>query len=122
VPRGCHVETIRYFQALRYGCVVICENLPDHWFYTGSPAIVVEDWAELPDHLDRLLRNPAMMTDLSESALAWWRNMASEPAVARFVEGVASGLVSPLPGRAASRGVAGRLSADLVLPKSGGRL
>jgi hypothetical protein len=85
VPRGCHVETIRYFQSMRYGCVVICENLPDHWFYAGSPAIVVEDWQDLPRHLDRLLGSPELLARKSEEALSWWSNQASERALGRFI-------------------------------------
>lgn len=84
-PRGCHVETARYFQAMRYGCVVVCERLPDHWFYADSPAIVIEDWRELPKHLNRLLETPELMAQKSEEALYWWSRCASEFAIGRFI-------------------------------------
>ncbi len=46
-PRGSSVETYRFFEAMRQGCVVICDRLPPHWFYVGCPAIQIEDSGDL---------------------------------------------------------------------------
>jgi len=85
VPRGDVPETYRYFQGLRYGCVVVAEELPDEWFYTGSPAVTVRNWSELPALLDKLLADPDLMRRKSEESLAWWRDVVSEAALARYV-------------------------------------
>jgi hypothetical protein len=85
VPRGASVETYRYFEALRYGCVVICEPLPPTWFYDGSPAITVEDWAELPDLVERLLADPAGLAERHAQSLAWWEERCSERALGAFM-------------------------------------
>jgi hypothetical protein len=42
-PRGSSVETYRFFEAMRQGCVVICDRLPPHWFYAGCPAVQIDD-------------------------------------------------------------------------------
>lgn len=47
VPRGwVNSETFRLYEAMRYGCVVICEELPDREYYKGIPVIMVKDWNE----------------------------------------------------------------------------
>src|SRR5207244_3678757 len=38
-PRGSSLETYRFFEALRYGCVPVTESLPKATFYDGSPAV-----------------------------------------------------------------------------------
>ncbi len=43
VPRGTSFETFRFFEAMRYGCIVVVEALPLRWFYEGSPAIQIND-------------------------------------------------------------------------------
>lgn len=92
-PRGTNVETYRFFEGLRYGCVVVTERLPPTGFYAGSPAIVVDRWSDLPELLERLLDDPAELRRRHERSLAWWRDRCSETAVgtmmARWVDATA---------------------------------
>ena len=81
VPRGAAAETFRFFEALRYGCVVVCERQPATPFYAGSPAVVIDRWSELPDVLERLLDDPAGLVARHERSLEWWRERCSEAAV-----------------------------------------
>jgi hypothetical protein len=85
VPRGTSLETFRYFEALRYGCIPVTERLPDRWFYTGAPGVCVDDWSELPALVDRLLADPAHLDRLHREALAWWNNVCAPEAVGRFI-------------------------------------
>lgn len=85
VPRGGSVETYRWFEAMRVGCIVIGEPMPPFWFYKGSPAIAVADWRALPAILDRLLRDPAELRERSAAAVDWWNRRLSEEAVGAFV-------------------------------------
>ncbi|HWK44766.1 MAG TPA: hypothetical protein VNT30_08585 [Stellaceae bacterium] len=85
VPRGDLPETYRYFQGLRYGCVIIAEELPDEWFYRGGPAFTIRQWDELPALLDRLLADPELMKRKSAESLAWWHEVVSEPALGRYI-------------------------------------
>jgi hypothetical protein len=80
-PRGSSVETYRFFEGLRYGCIVICDRLPPHSFYAGSPAIEIDDWGDLDGVLQTLLDDPLWMLVLHRRSLAWWRERCSEQAV-----------------------------------------
>jgi hypothetical protein len=84
-PRGSSVETYRFFEAMRQGCVVICDRLPPHWFYVGCPAIQIDDWGRLETEVKALSADPKRLTDLHRQSLAWWDEKLSEPAVARVI-------------------------------------
>lgn len=84
-PRGGSVETYRYVEALRYGCVVISEPLPPTWFYRDSPVVVIQRWRDLPGILSALLDDPVGLTQRHEAALAWWRERCSEDALGAYL-------------------------------------
>lgn len=85
VPRGTSPETFRFFEALRAGCVLITEPLPERWFYVGSPAVEIDDWSRLGEVVEALLADEAMLQRKQEAALRWWREVCSEAAVGRFM-------------------------------------
>jgi hypothetical protein len=85
VPRGNSPETFRFFEALRAGCVVVCEALPDHWFYRGAPVVRVRKWSELGSVLLPLLRNPAAIAERQRSSVRWWNSRCSEDALGRLM-------------------------------------
>ena len=80
-PRGTSLETFRYFEALRYGCVLISEPVPDRWFYRDSPAIYINDWKTLPAVLDSLLGDKDRLVALHQQALDWWQSKCAPAAV-----------------------------------------
>jgi hypothetical protein len=81
VPRGVIADTFRFWQAVRYGCVVVTDTLPrHHWLYDGAPIVKVRRWDELEDVALDLLGDEARLRDLHERSLEWWRTRA-EPAV-----------------------------------------
>lgn len=80
-PRGTSLETFRYFEALRYGCVLISEPVPDYWFYKNSPAIYLNNWNRLPHLLESLLEDPNRLVELHHKALNWWENQCTPFAV-----------------------------------------
>lgn len=84
-PRGTSVETFRFFEGLRAGCLVVSGGLPRHRFYEGAPVLRLDRWRALPQLLDPLLDAPLEQRRLHEAALAWWRDRCSEAAVARFM-------------------------------------
>src|ERR1700684_4709093 len=84
-PRGSSVETYRFFEAMRQGCVVICDRLPPHCFYVGCPAIQIDDWSNLEAEVNALSADPERLTDLHRRSLAWWDEKLSERAVAQQV-------------------------------------
>lgn len=85
VPRGNSPETFRFFEALRSGCVVVCESLPDHWFYRGAPVVRVKRWAELSSILPPLLADRARLEEMHHATLRWWESRCSEEAVGRLM-------------------------------------
>jgi hypothetical protein len=85
VPQGTAAESYRLFEAWRYGCIVVCEQLPPRPFLQGAPAIVVRSWRELEPALSDLLGDPQRQLALHEASLAWWREVCSEQAVGRHL-------------------------------------
>lgn len=84
-PRGSSAETYRFFEAMRQGCVVICNRLPGHWFYDGCPAIQIDDWRDLEACVRPLLAEPDRLLALHRESLAWWESKCSERAVAETI-------------------------------------
>jgi len=87
-PRGMSLETYRYFEAMRYGCIVIAERCPDHWFYRESPAIVVNEWTRLEGVLSDLLGDPDRMRRVHAASLTYWTEVCSERALAKYMAGI----------------------------------
>ncbi len=85
VPRGTRLETGRLYEAMRYGCVLVTEPLPDRWFLRGLPSITVHDWAELPAIVRDLLGDDARMGRLHRAVREWWLTRCSETAVGRYM-------------------------------------
>ena len=85
VPRGAVTETHRFFQALKYGCVIVTETRPPGWFYERAPAIRLRHWDELEDALRPVLADPKRLETLHAQSLAWWEHVCSEEAVGRLM-------------------------------------
>jgi hypothetical protein len=84
-PRGTSFETFRFFEALRYGCIVVTEVLPSRWFYDGAPIIQIADWSELEEVLKSLVENVDLMQKKHYESLNWWKNQCSETAVGTYI-------------------------------------
>ncbi len=75
-------ETIRHWEALRLGCIVISGPLPPNRFYRGSPIIQLRNWSDLRPVIDNLLANPREMLAIHQATTAWWRDVCSETGIA----------------------------------------
>lgn len=78
-------ETIRHWEAMSLGCVVISAPLPDSPYYKGSPIIQIEDWSQLRKVVGTLLDDQQSLKRLHEDTKAWWRDQCSEEAVATYM-------------------------------------
>jgi hypothetical protein len=85
VPRGATTETHRFFQALKYGCVVVTDSVPPCWFYEQAPIVRLRHWDELEDAVMPLLAQPDRLETLHSQALEWWETACSEEAVGRLM-------------------------------------
>jgi glycosyltransferase involved in cell wall biosynthesis len=81
-PRGTAHETLRIYEALRFGCVVISDRLPAHRFYVNSPIIQIADWRDLPALIEELLSDPDRLQILHERSIQHYREALSEEALA----------------------------------------
>lgn len=81
-------ETIRHWEAMRLGCVVISAPLPANRFYQDSPILQLEDWSGLKPLLNSLLNDPERLRSLHQETVSWWNHRCSESAVARYMAGV----------------------------------
>ena len=84
-PQGTSPETFRYYEGLRYGCVVVAEPQPARWFYDDAPVVEITDWERLPEVAAELLGDPERMNALHHAALRWWADRCSEEAVGTYV-------------------------------------
>lgn len=85
VPRGTSFETFRFFEGLRYGCIVVTEALPSRWFYDGSPAVQVKDWSELEGLVKNLLENKNLIQEKHQESLDWWKTKCAESVVGAYM-------------------------------------
>ena len=85
-PRGYFsTECFRHYEALRAGCVIISERLPDNHLYKNSPIIQIDDWNEGLQQVDKLLADKEKLNQLSQQGLEWWANVFSEKATAHYI-------------------------------------
>ena len=85
IPRGTSLETFRFFEAIRYGCIAITEALPSRWFYDGCPAIQLTDWKDLEMTVKNLLSDRELMQKKSQESLNWWNTKCSEFSVGYYM-------------------------------------
>jgi len=86
VPRGTAIDTLRFWQALRFGCVAVVDAVPHHpRFYDGAPVLRVRGWHELERVVVPLLSDGAALDRLHERSLEWWRTRGSEDALAAYI-------------------------------------
>ena len=85
-PRGIlSAETFRHFEAMRAGCVIISEQLPQTFFYKDSPIIFIDDWKQANVIIKKLLASPENLFNIHQKTLAWWQEVCSEQAVASYI-------------------------------------
>ncbi|MBE9076337.1 glycosyltransferase family 1 protein [Romeria aff. gracilis LEGE 07310] len=84
IPRGATFETYRFFEALRYGCIVVTEALPSRWFYDGSPVIHIKQWGELGRLLEKI-EDETFLQEMHQKSVDWWDEKCSESAVGKFI-------------------------------------
>jgi hypothetical protein len=89
-PRGNVVDTFRFFEGMRSGCIVVCEPLPRERYYSGSPVIEIDDWSELEERIAPIFHNNELLESMRRRSLQWWDEQCSEIVtgreMARFVD------------------------------------
>jgi hypothetical protein len=81
-------ETIRHWEAMRLGCVVISAPLPPNLFYKDSPIIQLEDWSKLKPLLKDLIDHPEKLQQIHQATVDWWDSRCSEASVATYMAAI----------------------------------
>lgn len=85
-PKGYdRTECFRHFEAMRAGCIIISEKLPETEFYLNSPIIEIDDWKEGLKIAGELITDPQKMEIMHRQTLSWWENKCSEKATAKYI-------------------------------------
>ncbi len=85
-PRGYYsTECFRHYEALRAGCIVVSERLPDNHLYKNSPIIQIDNWDDGFKQVNSLLSDKEKMDRLHHQAVEWWENVFSEKATANYI-------------------------------------
>lgn len=85
-PKGfTQVECFRHYEAMRAGCVIVSEKLPEISFYKDSPIIQIEDWKSGIGVVWELLSDNERLQQVQVETIYWWKNICSEAGMAKYV-------------------------------------
>lgn len=85
-PKGFNsTECFRIYEAMRAGCVIISEKLPDIFFYKESPIIQITNWREGLRIAKELLGDEERLQRIQDETIAWWESKCSEKATAYYM-------------------------------------
>ena len=85
-PGFTSAETIRHFEAMRLGCVIVSAPLPPNPFYAESPIVLLKNWRSLHRCLSALLFEDGKdLQKRAEATYQWWETKASPKAMAKLV-------------------------------------
>lgn len=91
LPRAWHsTETVRHFEAMRAGAIVVSEELPPLRFYLGSPIVTISSWYTVRALISEILASPKALIERQQRTLAWWQDVCSEAATATRIADVTS--------------------------------
>jgi hypothetical protein len=79
------METIRHFEAMKAGCIIISRELPDTYLYRNSPIIILPHWKILKETITGLLDSPERMKAIQQETILWWKQVCSENAFAKYM-------------------------------------
>lgn len=85
-PAGiANAESFRLYEALKAGCIVISDKLPEKLNLEKSPIIQVDDWTTLKKVIKNLYNDPEEMQNLSEKTYDFFYSNFSGKAVAESI-------------------------------------
>lgn len=86
VPWGsASLDTFRFYEAARCGCVVLCAPQNTYEFLEGSPHIEINSWDKIDRYLDEILSDPVEAAAIGQSTYDFWKNNLSAEASAQYI-------------------------------------
>lgn len=85
-PKGwVNAETFRLYEAMKWGCVIISEELPDRSYYKDIPIIQVKDWKEGLKISNELINDKTKLEEMSKKTLQYYKDNLSPQATANLI-------------------------------------
>lgn len=85
-PRGwLNTETFRMYEAMRYGCVVITEKLPNRDYYKNIPVIQVDNWKDGLKIARQLLQDKEKLAEMGKENQEFYKNHFDPKVVAKNI-------------------------------------
>jgi glycosyltransferase involved in cell wall biosynthesis len=85
-PKGwVNQETFRLYESMKWGCVVISEDLPNRSYYKGIPIIKVKDWSEGIEIANRLIEDTNELERLSKKNIQFYKDNLSAESTANLI-------------------------------------
>ncbi|MCC5933559.1 MAG: hypothetical protein JJU35_04875 [Balneolales bacterium] len=86
VPEGHQSNnTYRFFEACKYGNIVLTAPLYNYWFYADFPGLKSVNWLTLPFRVGKLLRDPVKLNALHLATLNYYEAFCKEEKVAQYM-------------------------------------
>ena len=86
VPEGYKSDiSFRFFEAAKYGNVIVTRNLYKFWFFDDFPGIQVATWWHLDRVLYSLLNNPDRLMEIHEKTIDYHNHYLTEEKVAEYI-------------------------------------
>lgn len=86
VPEGYLSDvSFRFFEASKYGSIIITKKLYDYWFFKNFPGIELSSWKDLSSTINELLKSPEKMKKIQQDTLNYYTKYCSEKAVAAYI-------------------------------------
>ena len=86
VPKGwVNTETFRLYEAMKWGCVVISEELPTRTYYKDIPIIQVKNWKEGLRIANKLITDTPKLERMSKANKEYYKRNLSIEATAELI-------------------------------------
>lgn len=95
IPPGMSPITLRLFEAMRSGCLLVCNPLPPFWYLEGLPRLEMPlKWQGLGETLIPLLQDKAYQLKMHQMTIQHYRQRLSPAAIASFIQQQLQALIS----------------------------
>ena len=92
-PKGFYnTECFRLYEAMRYGCIVITDSLPQKKFYKDIPVFQIKNWKDGIMLAKILLKDKNVLEKLSIESCLWYEKNLSPQATAKIMINKINGL------------------------------
>ncbi len=80
-----NTECFRFYEAMRQGCIVVTEKLPETDYYNPDYYVEVDNWRNIDKIITPLLKNPKRMEEMSLKAKKYYEDILSPKGVASYI-------------------------------------